>query len=85
MIANKILIDVYLPAALRSFDVLIPAEMRLVQTATLIANALSQMSGYLYASDNTPMLCDRSTGEILNINMSASELGLCNGSQLMLI
>lgn len=85
MTTNKILIEVYLPAELQSYDVLIPADTRLSQTVTLIAAALSQMSGSLYAPDNAPLLCDRSTGAILNINMSAWELGLRNGSQLMLI
>lgn len=82
---SRILIEVYLPAALQSYDVRIPADMKLSEAAPLIASALSQLSGYLYCSDEASMLCDRETGEILNINMSAWELGLRNGSRLMLI
>ncbi len=82
---SKLLIEVYLPVALKSFDVQVPADMRLSQITQLVAGALAQMSGSLYAADSAPLLCDRDSGEILNINMTAWELGLRNGSRLMLI
>ena len=82
---NKLQIEVYLPAALRSFDVQIPANMTLAQTTKLVADALSQLSNSLYSAHSEPLLCDRDSGEILNINMTAWELGLRNGSKLMLI
>lgn len=82
---NKILVEIYLPAVLRDFDVYIPADMRLSETTGLVASALANMSGHLYTADSASILCDRESGEILNINMTAWELGLRNGSKLMLI
>lgn len=82
---NKLTIEVYLPAALKSFDIKIPANMRLSQITPLVSEALSQMSGALYSADAAPLLCDLKSGEILNINMTAWNLGLRNGSRLMLI
>lgn len=82
---NKLQIEVYLPAALRNFDVQVPADMKLAQITQLVADALSQISNSLYSADGEPLLCDRDSGEILNINMTAWELGLRNGSRLMLI
>lgn len=82
---GKVLINVYLPSALKSYDVMVPADMRLCQAAKLIAGTLSQISGSLYSEGSVPTLCDRITGDILNINMSVWELGLRNGSQLMLV
>ena len=81
----RLLLEIYLPAALRSFDVRVPADMRLSQAVQLISAALAQMSGALYGADDTSVLCDRDSGEILNINMTVWELGLRNGSRLMLI
>ena len=82
---NKLTVEVYLPSALKSYDIQIPASMRLSQITTLVSEALAQMSGTLYAADSTPMLCDLKSGAILNINMTAWDLGLRNGSRLMLI
>lgn len=82
---NKLLIEVYLPAAQKSFDLLIPADMKVSQLTKLAAQALSQLSGALYAADDDSLLCDRESGRILDINMTAWNLGLRNGSRLMLI
>lgn len=82
---NKILVEVYLPAALKAFDVRIPADMPFSQTISLVADALTQLSGYFYQADGSAILCDRQSGKILNVNMTAWELGLKNGSKLMLI
>lgn len=82
---NKLLVEVYLPAAQKDYDILIPANMDLGQITKLVGSAISQLSGSLYSSDSTSILCDRESGEILNINMTAWDLGLRNGSRLMLI
>lgn len=82
---NKLTVEVYLPAVLKSFDVKIPANMRLSQITPLVSEALAQMSGELYSADAASLLCDLKSGEILNINMTAWDLGLRNGSRLMLI
>lgn len=82
---TKLIVEVYLPAALRSFDVRIPADMRLFQITPLVSEALAQISGALYSPTAEPLLCDLESGEILNINMTAWNLGLRNGSRLMLI
>lgn len=82
---NRLNIEVYLPAMLKSFDVQIPADMKLSQITPLVSDALAQMSGELYSSDASPILCSLEDGNILNINMTAWNLGLRNGSRLMLI
>lgn len=82
---NRITVEVFLPAAGRSFDVCIPTEVRFSQVTELVAKTLTELSGGLYRADVDAALCDLTTGEFLNINMMVWELGLCNGSQLMLI
>lgn len=82
---NRLLFDIYVPATQKSYDVAVPADMALGQITALISEAISQLSGSLYLSDSSSILCDRESGAILNINMSAWKLGLRNGSRLMLI
>lgn len=82
---NKLILEVYLPAALKSCDVQVPADLQMSQITELTARALSQLVDGLYLSDGQALLCERDSGAILNINMTPAELGLRNGSRLMLI
>lgn len=82
---NKVTVEVYLPAALRTFDVRISIDSRLSKVTELTAKALEGLSGGVYAADSGAILCWRETGEILNVNMTMWELGLKNGSRLMLV
>lgn len=82
---HKVIVEVYLPAALHSYDVKIPVNLPLHQLISLIGQAISRLSDGLYAADDSSILLQRESGSILNINMTPVELGLCNGSRLILI
>ncbi|WP_138755921.1 methyltransferase [Paenibacillus sinopodophylli] len=82
---DKFLIEVYIPALNRSYDVYIPTLTKLHEVEALLAAAITELSdGYFTAGQDT-MLCDQESGILLDINQSAIELGLQNGSRLMLI
>lgn len=82
---NKLIVEVYLPAALHAYDVRLPADIPLYQSVPLIGQACSRLSDGLYAADASGLLLQREDGAILDINMTPTELGLRNGSRLMLI
>jgi len=81
---NKILVEVYVPAISKLYDVLIPHWLKVYELTALISGAVEKMSDGLFVSDN-PVLCDGSDGNILGINLSVEDLKLYNGSRLMLI
>lgn len=82
---HKILVEVYNPAAARSFDVFIPVKSKLYEVLMLLSNAVSELSqGYYKASEQT-ILCDRKTGNVLDLGRTVEELGLKNGAKLMLL
>lgn len=82
---DKIIIEVYLPAAGKSFDVSIPRSLKVWEIASLLSGALAELSDGSFAPSEQTTLCDRGSGAILNLNITAEELGLKNGSKLMLI
>ena len=82
---NKILIEVFLPAANKSFEIYIPLELKLHEVTFLVDKTISELSNGLFSSNDDSILCEKSTGNILNINMSARELNLKNGAELMLL
>ena len=85
MMNNKALVEISVPAAGEKFDVFIPLESKMSEVLKLVSTALSDLSGGRYKASNEADLCDAKTGIIFNINMEVAELGIRNGSQLMLI
>lgn len=82
---NRIILEVYLPVVLHTFDVQVPAGTKLTQVVRLTTEALGRLTGAFFYADDQALLCDRESGEILDINMTVWDAGLRNGSRLMLI
>ncbi|MCM3567292.1 methyltransferase [Neobacillus mesonae] len=83
---SKILVEVYSPAAGSSYDAFIPLESKMYEVAYLLANTVSELSqGYFKANPEQTIICDRSTGQVFDINRTVEELGLENGAKLMLL
>ena len=82
---EKALVEIFVPAAAETFDVYIPLACKIGQILPLAAAALSDLSQGKFLADQDTVLCDRNTGSILDVDMEAAELGIHNGSRLMLI
>ena len=82
---NKVLVEVVVPAADSKFDVYIPLESRMSEVKSLIVGIVNDLTEGKYIGDENSVLCDFETGIIFNVNMVVSELGMINGSKLMLI
>jgi len=83
--SEKILVEVYVPAARATFDVFVPVTLRVHEATKLIAAMLNGLTEGKLVTDQNSALCERQSGKMLNINMRVSELGMMNGSKLMLI
>lgn len=82
---NKLMIELYLPAAGTSYDIRIPGDSRIGEMIPLIETCMSELAdGYFVPNENS-ILCDRKTGVVLDMNLTANEMGILNGTKLMLI
>jgi len=82
---DKVLVEVYIPASEKAYDVFLPPQSKLHEVVYLLSGTMTELSeGYFKATADT-ILCDRKTGTILNINQTVEEVGLANGAKLMLI
>jgi hypothetical protein len=84
MLNNKALVEITVPVSGEKFDVFIPLNSRMSEVLPLVSGVLSDLSGE-YKATQDAVLCDADTGIIFNINMKVAELGIKNGSRLMLI
>jgi len=82
---NKALVELMVPAADRTFDVFIPLDSRMSVVRTLISSVVNEMSEGKFKANDSTVLCDPDSGAILDVNMLATDLGIKNGSRLMLI
>ena len=85
MTNNKALVEIFVPASGECFDVYIPLESRVSEVVRLAAAAISDLSEGKYKATEDAVLCDAKTGIIYNVNIAVAELGIKNGSRLMLI
>ncbi len=85
MISEKALVEIIVPAAGEKYDVYIPLASRMSDVIKLVSQALSDLSNGKYKATDEAILCDADTGIIFNVNMEVVELGIKNGSRLMLI
>jgi hypothetical protein len=82
---DKILVEIYLPAANLNYDVYIPLKSRLFEALFLLSHAFTGLSDGHFTATGDTVICDKITGNILDLNLSVEELGLQNGAKLMLI
>lgn len=82
---DKILVIVYLPAAYKQFEVMLPIKGNMMEIQSALSKMLADLSGGLFSPSSTTMLLDKRTGNHIGINATVEELQLRNGSQLLLI
>lgn len=82
---DKILVEVYVPLIGMSWDIFIPQDVKMHSVLEMVKKAVENLSDNRFVSDENTAICYRDSGAILNINLSAKELELHNGSKLMLI
>ena len=82
---EKVLVEIFVPAINQSFDMFLPLKEPMYEVLELIKKAVGELSDGLFISNESTAIADRQDGSILNINMTVFELGIQNGSKLMLI
>ena len=82
---SKVLVEVVVPAADTKFDVYVPVDVKMSEVKSLITGIISDLTEGKFVGDENSVLCDFETGIIFNINMIVFDLGIKNGSKLMLI
>lgn len=82
---KDIYLQIYVPSKNRTFDIKASKSLMLYQLKSMIYDVISSEIDVELLEKSEPTLCDKQSGIIFNINMSIAELGLRNGSQLMLI
>ena len=82
---DKALVEISVPASGEKYDVYIPLASKMSDVIALAAAVLSELSDGKYKATPDAVLCNKDSGIIYNVNMEAAEVGITNGTHLMLI
>ncbi len=82
---EKVLVQVRVPAINETYDMFIPQTMLAYEVLELMKKVINNLTKGRFEVKETGILCFADSGSIVNINLSVTELGIHNGSKLMLI
>ena len=82
---ERIVVNVYLPAAGKGFDVRVPLDLNVEFLASIVAKALSPLSEDNFLPSSISCLAHRDTGILLNPTQTLRQCGIDQGSSLILI
>ena len=81
----KYLVDVYLPAAGKHYDVCLPSGKRVGEAAQLLVSLAESLSGGSYKGTADSVLLDAVSGEPYDRGVTVYDAGIRNASRLILI
>lgn len=82
---NKVLVELLSAGSSKVYDVYIPSDAYLYEVLPLLSSVVSDLSSGSYKTDEAVVLCNADTGDIYNVNKMIDELGIINGSRLMIV
>ncbi len=82
---EKIVVEITVPILGTGYDLLIPPNVPIHQVLSSVCKAVSDLSEGRFVAGTGAQLCLKNNGTILDINKTAWEQGIRNGSMLLLI
>ena len=82
---EKIVVEITVPILETGYDVFIPPNVPIHQVLGSVCKAVADLSEGRFVASPGAQLCLKSKGTILDVNKTAWEQGIRNGSNLLLI
>ena len=82
---NRLLVDIYIPVIFKSYQMFIPANVKLRKLMPLIESIVRELSFDAYMPSVSSVLCRKVNGSIVDPNATAEQAGIQNGTSLILI
>ncbi|SEP63517.1 hypothetical protein SAMN02910289_00194 [Lachnospiraceae bacterium RM5] len=82
---DKILIELYIPASDKLYELKIPRHLKVIQVKRMIINYLGKQSESEYIPGEDAVLCDYVTGKIIKLDTFIEEAGWFDGYKVFLV
>lgn len=85
MTENKILLDIYIPAAEKTVEIRVDKGIMIAGLKEVIIEYVKNLNDSPFVPDASSTLCDAATGQEYNPGSYIGHLNLKNGSKILLI
>ncbi len=82
---DKILVKVYVPMIEKIYDVWIPSHKRIYNVINLLIKVINELNDNSYRPTKMPMIYDKVTSEVYDINLSIKESTMRSGTEIILL
>lgn len=82
---NKVIVSISLPATGKTYDFWVPKNMQVFQITPLVVNILESKERNFFVKDPNNTFALKDSGELIDQDRTLEELGLKNGTQLVLV
>ena len=82
---DKILVKVYVPMIEKIYDVWIPSHKRIYNVINLLIKVINELNDNSYRPTKMPMIYDKVTSEVYDINLSRKESTMRSGTEIILL
>ncbi len=82
---ERVLVKVYVPILEKSYDIWIPSHKRIYNVIDLLIKAINDLNNNDYKPTKKPMLYDKITAEMYDLNLSIKESNIRSGTEVILI
>ena len=82
---NKILVKVYVPMLEEIYDVWIPAHKKIYNIIFLLVKAINELSDNCYKPNKMPMIYDKLTAEMYDVNLRIVDSTIRSGTEIILL
>lgn len=82
---EKVLVKIYVPMLEKIYDIWIPSHKKIGNVILLLTKIINELNDGEYKVKKMPILYDKATAEIFDVNLSIKESTIRNGTELVLI
>lgn len=82
---DNVLIKLYVPMLEEIYDVWIPSQKRIYNVIVLLVKAINELNNNCYNPKKIPVLYDKITAEMYDVNLKIIETNIRNGTELILV
>lgn len=82
---DKVFVKLYVPMLEEIYDVWIPSHKKIYNVIISLVKAINELNNNLYNPSEMPVLYDKLTAEIYDVNITIKESTIRSGAEIILL
>lgn len=85
MTMNEVLVKLYVPMLDEQYDIWIPVNKKIYKILVLLVKSLNEFTKGYYKPTRMPILYDRITAKVYDVNLKVIDTDIRNGTEIVMI